>query len=271
MPNDHYVSKFLSQRWQDPPGSKLRLYDFERERFERRFPKSVFAEADINTRETEGFLNRFIETPVSGYLARVIGKGAGKAELIDTGQVELYRALVGLVALQVQRVKDAKREGIDGKTLNDLVAGGQPFLDQLVTFTSQRNAVVGITLAQTEALYFNNLGGFVVPIAGDEPARAMALSPRHAVCFAPFGEIAAQQLRGLARAEGSMSAFSIGLGSHVKQVVIAPDRFEALDRDPVAFKRNLLTSRKAAYKVFDLVGEMSAAVGLPSWKVTDPY
>jgi hypothetical protein len=267
MANDHYISRFLTRRWEEVPGRKLRFFDLDRDLFDRLSSESLFAKADINTKETETFLNRFIETPVSSYLARVIGDGSN-GQLIDTGQKDLYRALVSLVRLQVQRLKDADGEGIAGKKLNDLVSGGETFLDQIAAITSQRQVLLGLTLPPGESLYFTNLGAFVIPLAGEAPAEAVPLSPRHYVCLAPPGDVVVQQLRSLGLKEGALSAFSIGVGANVKKVVIPPARFEVLDRDPLLFKKGLLTARNAAQNIFDLVGKMSDVVGLPGWHVT---
>jgi hypothetical protein len=89
------------------------------------------------------------------------------------------------------------------------------FVLETVTIESQTHALLGLTLPRAESLYFPNVGAFVLPLAGEPPAVAVPLSPRHCVCLAPSGEVVVQQLRNWAQNEGTLSAFSIGVGTTI--------------------------------------------------------
>jgi len=268
MANDHYVSEFLTSRWEGR-GRNLHFYDFEKARFDKRSSKNLFAKRDINAPETESFLNKNIESPVSNFLHRAIGDGKAAGVLKPSEDGKLFRALVGLMHLQVQRFDDAhsSRGGFDS-TLNERVSSGTVYLDELAAITAEKESVLMVTLPGIEALFFGEMGYFVLPVVGGPPVRAVPLSPRHCFCIGPQGDAIHEQLIRLVNTDGMLSAFSVGVGRSPNRVVIPPQRFETLEEDPLALEKYILDMRDSATNVFNLIGQASAAVGLPTWTVS---
>jgi hypothetical protein len=102
MAIDHYISRFLTRRWEVEPGRLLHFFDFESGEFGDERSKLLFADDDLHARETGERLNQLVEQPVA-QLLRQLEKDP-RATLADPDDWKTYRALAALFLLQSQRL-----------------------------------------------------------------------------------------------------------------------------------------------------------------------
>src|SRR5258708_5495148 len=219
MPNDHYISRFLTKPW-EIGHRRLHYYDFASAKFGDSSSESLFAAADLHTETTGKHLDRYVESPVSDYRARVLRASTGPA-LADTNDWRVYRGLVGLVWLQVQRLLDAKALPVE-MNLDQLLTQAEAVFDAMPQLATRHHALIGVTVPSTENLFFTESVYFPIPLVGAPPILGVPLSPRHFVALAPT-DYDKSQLRYWLNTPAAITAFSVGVGENAHRIVIPPD------------------------------------------------
>lgn len=81
----------------------------------------------------------------------------------------MFRALVALVALQVQRTQEALIPNESRFKLDEL-ASDPNFFDHVVSITLQRQQLISATVRNSEWVAFPSLGWFMLPLIGADSA-----------------------------------------------------------------------------------------------------
>jgi hypothetical protein len=147
--NDHYISRFLTAPW-ETGHRRLRFYDFDTASFGEQSSETLFARFDLHSEGTGKLLNRMVESPVSDYRARVL-RGDPGATLIDHSDWRVYRALVGLIRLQAQRLEDLRPPGGDWLTLDQFLASGEVVFDQIGCASVETYRLIGVAVPASSA------------------------------------------------------------------------------------------------------------------------
>ena len=261
MANDHYISRFLTKPW-EVGQRRLHYYDFSQGTFGEASSESLFADEGLHAEATGKLLSRLVESPVSNYRAQVLRSSDGVA-LVDTRDWRVYRGLVGLTWLQVQRLLDASAERVT-MTLDALLAQGEVVLDEMARLATEHHVLLGVTVPSKERLFFTETAYFPIPFVGAPPILGVPLSPRHFVALAPksYDE---QQLEEWLRTESTITAFSLGVGEGARKVVLPPDVLPARNQNPGALEQGLRQMRDSARELITALAKASAAGGLPAW------
>lgn len=192
----------------------LWVYDFQEDRFSTVSSKSLLTTETPWHEGIEGFLNKYLETPLSGFLTRFNKTRDGS----DINQEEL-RALKLAVVLQVPRSSK------DAVELGELVDKGEPHLNDLTMALDEVYSFVHVPLRQ-ECLCFPDHGIITVPFLGASPGLGIALHPSYLVVAVPnppekfIGQI--ERYR-----ESKLNVFSylsVGLDTCVRVVIPASAR-----------------------------------------------
>ena len=265
MANDHFISRFLTAPWEEKPARTLHFYDFTKGGFGRQSSESLFAQDGLHTKETGDLLNKFIESPVSQHRADSLRRG----QIIDPGKWELYRALVGLILLQGSRFPDQTPPG--GETIDDLLRDPEGTLNGFAMVARERYTLISVTLpANSFPLFFPDTVYFPIPMVVTRPLLAVPLTPRMFIAL-PDKDYAEPSLdEWVKRNPSALSAFSVGLGSSAKKVLVPPDLHEQVKTGSESLGTMVRNNRILAGKLFNKIGEANAALGFPSFSVTEP-
>jgi len=262
MANDHYISRFLTKPW-EVGQRRLHFYDFKAGAFGERSSESLFALHGLHSERTGRLLDRLIETPVSNHRAEILR--GGMVDVRDNWK--LYRALVSLIWLQPQRDGDAHQPGESKFSLDDLLADEEGLVDTLGSMAAEKYQLIGVELpANSFPLFFTEAVYFPIPMAAAKPLLAVPLTPGHFIALPEKG-FPERPLRDYLAGLTTLSAFSIGLGGPVNQVLIPPSLLESRDRDPKEFENLLVEQRALCVQIFNTIGEMNQKLGFPSFKV----
>ncbi len=264
MANDHFISRFLTKRWEVQPGKMLHVFDFATSTFDLKPSARLFADEGLHSVETGAALNTLIEQPVAQHLRAL--ETNPRASLPDPKSWPLFRALASLWWLQALRISDAKTPGELAFTLDQLLVNGEAVVDAIGVLARDR---FHLFVANTrERLFFTEVSAFPIPLPGGV-LLALPLSPHHFLTLAPRDLPAAEtNLQAVMNASAMLSALSIGVGSGVRTIVLPPEMAPTNQGDELRIREGLLTLRDCARRLADTIGEASALVGLPSWRVT---
>jgi hypothetical protein len=263
--NDHFISRFLTAPWEEKPSRKLHFYDFRKSAFGRQSSESLFAQDGLHTKETGDLLNKFIESPVSHHRAESVRRG----QVVDPGKWELYRALVGLILLQVPRFPDQAELG--GETIDDILRDPAGALNGLATIAREKFTLISVTLpGNAFPLFFPDTVYFPIPMVVSRPILAVPLTPRMFIALPEKSYAEASLSEWVTKTPSTLSAFSAGLGSSAKKVLVPPDLHEQVKTDPENLATMIRTNRDLAGQIFDQFGKANAALGFPSFSVTEP-
>jgi hypothetical protein len=262
MANDHYISRFLTKPW-EVGQRQLWFYDFETDRFDWQSSESLFAAEGLHSKETGDRLNQLIETPVSRYRAATLA--GGEFAIGPDKDWKLFRALVALLRLQPQRHADKEREPDRKFTLDNLIAGGENFLDYMASEINKDYVLIGATLRNgAYEMCFTDAVYFPIPMIGSEPILAVPLTPGHFIAL-PRKSYQKRALEDWLASESSMSAFSVGLGGTAKKVVVPPGLQSAIRGDPAGLGASFRELRINCRQQFNIIGKANATLGFPSF------
>lgn len=263
MANDHFISQFLTKWWEVQPGRMLHYFDFETASFDAKPSKYLFADDGLHTSETGKLLNDLVEQPVAQHL-RVLETNP-LANITDTGSWPTYRALASLWLLQSQRISEAKTPGALAMTLDQLLARGEELVNGIGMFARENFQVL---VAKTpERLFFTEAGSFPLPLVG-AISLALPLSPHHFLTLVRRDAHEPETgIREMMKTGSMLTALSVGVGSNVHKVILPPEIAPMTDEDRARLREGMLLFRSTTRRLVDLLGEASAAIGFPTWKV----
>jgi hypothetical protein len=264
VPNDHYISRFLTQPWE--VGQRvLHFYDFAKRDFGRISSESLFAKQGLHTKETDLFMNKFVEKPVSDYVKSLL---LMKKEP-DQPDPHTARALIAFWTLQSLRVRDAKSPGALGFTLDQFLAGGESILNVVTQHLLKEQELVVVRTNQR--LFFTETGTFPIPIRRGPMLIAVPLTPNHFLALADRSSPGWKEgLQEVLERIPIITSLSIGVGHKVHRVVLLP---EAIPKDREARLRtrgSLAGLRESSRLYLNVVGQENLELGLPGWEVTIP-
>ena len=127
--NCHYISRFLTRPWEfdDRRGKgQLCYYDFDTDRFENRFAKTLFAETGLNSPTVETWLTEVLESPLGRIRSRLAD---GDPRALDDWP--FFRAAMLMLWLQGLRSNSVAELG-DRRALDDIAAMPIEHLDLMV-------------------------------------------------------------------------------------------------------------------------------------------
>lgn len=101
MANNHYVSRFLTRKWETEDRA-LYYYDFDTQTVGKRPSRILFARRGLNDPEVEKRLNTIIENPLASSLPRLLSPGQDFE--IPIADWKLFRALALLLPTQTSRI-----------------------------------------------------------------------------------------------------------------------------------------------------------------------
>jgi hypothetical protein len=266
MANDHFISRFLTRRWEVQPGRMLHYFDFATSRFGAEPSARLFADDGLHSTQTGDRLNRLIEQPVAQHL-RVLETNP-RAAIHDSGSWPVFRALASLWWIQSLRISEAKTPERFAVTLDRFLDQGEALVDTIGTLARDKFHLLMVRTPPREHLFFTEVASFPIPFAG-AVALALPLSPQHFLTLVPRDVHAVEtHLRSVMNAPLMLSALSLGVGSAVDKVVLPPVMIPTNDVETSGVRGLLLTWRGLARQLTNLFGEASAIAGLPSWRVT---
>ena len=263
MANDHFISRFLTQPWE--VGQRvLHFYDFKTDTFGRISSERLFAQQGLHSKETDLFMNKFIETPVAEYVHRL-------DPIVNPDQPcrKEVRALIAFWTLQSLRVGGARGTSTVPVTLDQFLAGGENILDAM-----EQHILAGYapTVVRTnQRLFFTEVGTFAIPLRRGPMLIALPLTPNHFIAFPKRSSPRwPEALEEVLRSIPTLTALSIGVGYDVHRVVLLPESVPA-DREGKFRVRRSLTGLRANSRTYvEVVGIENRALGLDSWEVTQP-
>jgi hypothetical protein len=170
--NSHYVARHLTTPWEFGQ-RKLWVYEFERDHFSTVSSKRLLTSEAPWDDAIEHYLDRYLESPLSRFLARF----HKTRDSNDIKQDEL-RALKLAIVLQVPRTAN------DTVDLGELAEKGEDYLNGLTAALDHRLLFVHIPLRQ-ESLCFPEHGLIMVPLHGSPPAMGIALHPSYLTVAVP--------------------------------------------------------------------------------------
>jgi len=217
MPNDHYISRFLTKPWEF--GQKqLRYVDLEAGAIKTASSKRLFAKEGLNDAHTETQLGRLLENPVARS-REDIASGA----LSDGLPWELRRAMVLLLSLQASRVYEAET-GDQANGIATLLARPPKEIDAAVLEYEKRHALHSLHLPSSDFLCVPSSGIFMFPVHRAsgyiEPAFGLPLTPAVLIAAIPHDADGGILLERVNR-PGFFSCMSHGAGPSEK-IVLPP-------------------------------------------------
>lgn len=265
--NCHYVTRWITEEWEQEPGSLL-YYDFADRQVKRQFSKRLFAEEDTNTGEIEGLLNKYVETPLKQLKPKLLE--AKDLQITDWSQ---YRSLFLYFMIQAARYSKAKLSPEEQKAeehhLDQMLKKGEDFLNQLVQADMQKNQIVAATMPTGQILFFPEVGFFQIPVK--DPGCITDFTFGFVVPITPFIAIArvskTADIRHLLENRAQLSGFSVGLNDKMQRILI-PKLIREQHNDD-AISKVMDTQREAAinivtgtHQIRQLVVEMYRKAGL---------
>jgi hypothetical protein len=261
--NDHFISRFLTEPWE--VGQRLlHFYDFQADSFGEISSKSLFAQQGLHTRETDLFMNKFVETPVSKYV-QSLDPTTGP----EQPDRKTARALMAFWALQSIRVGDAKFPGASGMTLDQFLAEGEPRIDAVeqVLLSTQEMVVV----RTNQSLFFTETGTFPIPLRRCPLLIALPLTPHHFLAFTKrSNQPWRSSLEALLADRITLTALSVGVGPKVHRVVLLPETIPSGPKAEARVKEGLFGWRENCRKYLQIVGFENSLNGLDSWGLAKP-
>jgi hypothetical protein len=218
--NCHFVSRFLTAPWEFGE-RQLYFYDVKTRTFGQKSSKNLFARPGLNTPETEGILNRLVETPLGkaiGNLTRSTGPDGCPMD-----DWSIYRAMVLLFPFQTARMVKSPKPGYD---LSSLCAWSEEELNQLAWASQQRYKFITVRAHPGSRFFYPSKGYFIIPLAFTSSLRpgaiAIPLTERCAIASVPV-EIKDEHLAELFAQGGGGLAINASVGTRFcEQIVIHP-------------------------------------------------
>lgn len=264
MANDHFISQFLTKRWESPPGRTLNYYDFGAGEFLSNDSETLFAYDGLHTAETGAALNRLVEQPVAQHL-RLLERDA-KADLVDPGKWSSFRAFAALWWLNPQRLSDANTPGELAFTLDQLMQNGEAVVDTIGQLAQKHFQLLVVTTQ--EELFFTEVGAFPIPLMG-ALLLALPLSPHHFMTLVPNSVTEPErELRAITAPTGLLSGLSIGVGSRVRKVILPPKWVPQHEANMQRVRSGMTLTRETARQFIETIGRARTVIGLSPWTVT---
>jgi hypothetical protein len=252
---DHYIPQCLTRPWHDTSIGKesLRYFDFQTGTFEHGNSGKLFARMRLNSKVTEEYLSRYIETPFSIAQDRMIAAGSNMSA-VSAAFSELPRtALTGIYWLQVARIYDSRVDP-PARQLESLV---KRYEDLSVVFFSK---FVALLFPVPSALYFPDTAIFPIPVDGE---RGLVYGlPVHPELVLVFAEktVDPDLVKNVLNADSMSTALSIGLVA--RRIVLPP-------QVPNPTVSSLIRVRVLNRELFEKIAEMNRLAGLPAWRLKD--
>jgi hypothetical protein len=207
--NSHYIARHLTRPWEFTHPKKgprhLWYYDFDNDAFGVESSRNLYTVEAPWSDEVEGFLNRYLETPLSRFLHRFNLDRRAQAT-----QEEL-RAMKLSVMLQVERT------GVQGD-IEKTARQGELYINTLVSAADEIYRFVHIPLRQ-ERLFFPSTGIIMLPLVGPMPI-AVPLHPSYLTALVPVPhDPLVGQIKRLRENEDAFTALSAGLEPNRRVVI----------------------------------------------------
>jgi hypothetical protein len=255
--NSHYISKWLTRRW-EIPGSKKNLwyYDFKRDAFDIQSAKTLFTLDTPHPGKVEAFLNTYLESPLSQYVSDLIRRG----ERDRTWKQE--RALRLTLLFQGQRALDPHT---DGKfSLENLADKDEAYLDQLAVAAETLGRFFAFVLPCGEFLYYPSTGLVPFPVATAGPLGLfLPVAPTVLVAWTPPG-VTDTEVNSAAARRGLLTGLSVG--SERASKIVIPGGIHG-NVDPTILREQIRSFRANTTQLCRLVqdvdGEYPPGLRLP--------
>ena len=265
MANDHYISRFLTKPWEGQ-NRQLHYFNFESQKFGSQTSRHLFAAEGLNERATEELLNKVVETPLAGLLARTI-RTDPSVNVLEPADATIFRALATLWLLQVVRGRDASNRG-DGFSLDDVLSKGEDFLNQQAQALSESDKLISVTLPESEKLYFPDIAYFPIPIVGARPIAAVPLGPHHLFAFVKK-DVSRAVIEEHIAEPGRVTCLSVGIGPNTKVTVIPKEDHHLVENSPEDYMAELIALRRRGPEIINAIGQASLDMGLRGFGVPE--
>lgn len=231
MPNSHFVSRFLTKRWEFGQ-RRLWYYDFDRKWIAHESSEKLFARRRGSSRQMEQRLNGLVETPLSKAINSLTGDSRlGKNEVQDWLVV---RALCVIFLLQAIRPSDQEPHRLE---LEKILRADDKTIDQLAATFYNTYAMVQLQAHPHAPLFYPSNGVFIVPVDVQRPSLhfilAIPLTPRDLVVSIPRDIDIPHALETLTAGKGGYLT-NTSVGTAARRVVIHPDIVENYDQTEMA-------------------------------------
>ncbi len=201
--NSHYIARHLTKPWEvSVPGSPRALwyYDFEKDRFGTLTSEKMFTRKAPFSQDVEDLLNRYLEAPLSNFLARF-----SATRDAEPSQKEL-RAMKLSVILQGARSVGAEAD------LHETLGCGEEHVDRIVSEVDRDYFEFVHFPLRAERLFLPDAGLVALPLRRSPPALALPLHPSFMVVAVPHAcPGGTRQLESLLDDEDKVTALSAGL------------------------------------------------------------
>ena len=251
--NSHFVSRFLTEPWEY--GQRmLWYYDFDEDQVCSQSSRSLFATVGANSPETEGRLNRLVESPIATARQQLWASGGEVSQKLEW---PLFRALALLVLLQPFRASESA-EG--PQTLEATLARPESEIDGLAHAIASRYRLMRVTVHPQAPLFYPGDGWF--PLLAEPMGRAcefgiaIPLSSRHAFIGVRASVDPAQTEIWTANGAGLVSNYSVGHRS--RRVVIHPAAVDSLPNGQLV--ETIRATRASIAHAVELCRELSQVV-----------
>lgn len=253
MPNDHYISRFLTRPWEYGQRN-LRFVDLDDGRVHRRSSETLFAQHGLHSAATGAWLNSNFEQTVSQFHNRL-----RVDPKIQPTSAEA-KALTKLLLFQARRFPCGAAEG----AIDAVARGALGDVDVLADAWWTQNRLLGV-FAPRENLFVTERSYFVLPIVGGPPVQCLPVMPTYFVA-AVRRDQNCHEVDKLLATEGTATAFSVGVSDYARVVVVPPSLHHNSPAELVTYVRDC---RERARRIFELIYTASSIAGLQAWTLND--
>lgn len=265
--NCHYVTRWITQEWEQAPGSLL-YYDFRGNYIKRQYSNRLFADEGTNTSEIEGLISKYVESPLKGLLQQLISK----SELV-LDNWEQYRA--GYLYFMIQSARYSKamltpeQRVAEEHHLDRLLLKGEDFLNGLVSIDMEKHQLLAISMPDNQILFFPEVGFYPFPV--NDPGCLTEYTFGYILPITPFVALArvskTADLKQLLGSRAQISGYSVGSGGNNHRVLIPKLlREQKTDQEIIdmfkAQREAAATVITSVEKIRGLVVDMYARAGL---------
>ncbi|UYL07434.1 DUF4238 domain-containing protein [Bdellovibrio sp. SKB1291214] len=251
MKNNHYISKFLTQRWRSP-GLPLWHYDFKKKHFsDKHSVDRLFARRNLWSDQIEDFLRDNTENFSPTFLA---GLEAGAQPAWDE-----YKALFLLILFQAARVSHAQT---GHSNLSALSIFSSKKLEALALAAKQTRELIGFRLPNDLRFFFPETGIFPFPVdCGGYFEWIFALPISGTFCLGLVPQSVDLNLLRAKISYSHLAAWSVGTSKFCSKIVIHPDLY-SYKNSLQELESKIVECRSFTDAQSELINQVHSLIGL---------